>query len=212
MILDQEVALLKRKHTQMEQELETLDLLRTRGITQSLYQQTQQVVRLAESQAIEARNLPYLIGGTIGKTRSDIRQDMASACTVVQIEKIQTWYRIELPRIQPKNQERSTRYLRELVEYALQKKAPYDMITDKALLLYQHIYNEQSTRPGIRDYDNLETAKITNVLCQYFLQDDAMRYMNEFQISTAGTEDKTIVYLGRYKDAKRMMETHNLFS
>ena len=76
----------------------------------------------------------------------------------------------------------------------------------KATICFQHIYCRQSIKSRVRDYDNLETKQILDVISTFLLDDDSGGLCDIYHFSEAAEVEKTKIFI---MNSERFLEWYS---
>lgn len=104
---------------------------------------------------------------------------------------------IEIPFILPKKKHRNSKFISDPLFYVLNTKVQEDdfRISERAVVCFVYIYSGTNTKMSARDYDNIESKKILDVIALFALQDDGAEFCDIFHKMERGKTDKTKIFV-----------------
>lgn len=104
---------------------------------------------------------------------------------------------IEIPFILPKKKHRNSKFISDPLFYVLNTKVQEDdfRISERAVVCFVYIYSGTNTKMSARDYDNIESKKILDVIALFALRDDGAEFCDVFHKMVRGKTDKTKIFV-----------------
>lgn len=170
---------------------ETTDAVRYPGIFEKL---GLDMVRQAESIACGTRNI-------VSVFQMNGREQVQSCAAEVQgitVKEQPYGYEVILPHLMPKRNYRNhTVFLLELLTYALKEFTAVHPICrlEYALIWFIYEYTEDTPIHCIRDYDNIETKEVLDIINSFFLLDDGGAFCELHYSTRRGNRNGTRVII-----------------
>ena len=169
---------------------------RASGATYSLYDKTLEYESKAETYALNARELIYML--------PNIRRGIEPVEAIIKNIPLeigytsQGWFSVRLPGLLPKKDRGSVRYVRGFLQPAMERfflgREPY-IYPSKCVIIYRHVYGAGFPKTKKRDHDNIEINQVTDIMRSYATHDDSPEWLNHYYMSADGTECRTEVYI-----------------
>ena len=153
-----------------------------------------EVAMKAEAIACSTRDIVSTLP-SIGKKRTLLA---AADAQGIKIEKRPFGYEIVMPGLMTKRDDRSNvPFLLEPLSYALDEFARKEMIEryDKALIWFIYEYADDTPARHIRDYDNIESKEVLDMINAFFLLDDGGDFCQLHYSSCRGERDCTRIII-----------------
>lgn len=116
----------------------------------------------------------------------------------VNVKKIDMGICIEIPGLLPKKRvKKNNTFLTDPLYYALEQFDKENKVTrySNCVIVFQHIYNNVLPQKHIRDYDNIETKQVLDVINAFLLKDDNGSEIDLFHTSKMDTRDCTRIFI-----------------
>lgn len=123
---------------------------------------------------------------------------IAAGAQGIQIRQQEDWTQISIPRLLPKRKAaKNGEFIMAPLHYILSDYCRQHEIRKfrACSVCFVHTYDRALDLGRIRDYDNLETRNVLNLITAYFLLDDGGRYCNVYHTTALGDKDGTEIYI-----------------
>ncbi|MCL2775665.1 MAG: DUF6100 family protein [Oscillospiraceae bacterium] len=147
----------------------------------------------------------HLICATVNISKPELMKKI-SEVHEIEIDCGDGIFSVVLPSLLPKKRKSmSAEFLTDPLFYALER---YFTVTDieryrECVVCFTHIYSEYMPKRRVRDYDNLETKQVLDVIAAYIMTDDSGQFCDVYHSTEYGTKDCTVVSVmskKRFKD------------
>lgn len=130
-------------------------------------------------------------------SQNDTIMRKAAEIQGISVNKTGNIIEIEIPFILPKKKHRNSKFISDPLFYILNTKVQKDdfRIKEKAVVCFVYIYSGTNTKMAARDYDNIESKKILDVIALFALQDDGAEFCDVFHKMERGKTDKTKIFV-----------------
>ena len=121
------------------------------------------------------------------------------------------WFLARIPMLLPKKDGGNVDHLRTMLYPAFRRyfnERPVDEKFSKCVLIYRHVYDRERSERQYRDHDNIELNFVTDTVALYVMEDDAPLKCEHFHCSTAGSEERTEVYVVPQTDFMKWYGIH----
>lgn len=174
----------------IEQKLERLQLPES---AEEFSRLTEELVAKTEKLTCMVRKLA--VDSFVSSNETVMRK--ATEIQGIQAQKNGEVLEIEIPFILPKKKLRNSKFISDPLFYVLNTKVQEDnfRIRERAVVCFVYTYSGTNTRLTARDYDNLESKKILDVIALFALQDDGAEFCDIFHKMERGEKDKTNIYV-----------------
>lgn len=109
----------------------------------------------------------------------------------------QGWFGISIPALLPKKTKGSPDYIRSILYPAMNRffhgKEP--VCYPECVLIFRHVYDKNRPEREYRDHDNIELNMVADIVALYVMIDDSALRCAHYYCSTAGSCDRTEVYV-----------------
>lgn len=123
------------------------------------------------------------------------------------------WFGVFIPALLPKKAKGSADYIRLLLYPAMRRfftgKEPVRY--PNCVLIFRHVYDQSRPERRYRDHDNLEINMVADIIALYAMADDAPSCCSHYYCSTAGSGDRTEVYVVHQSEFPQWLEAAKSF-
>lgn len=148
----------------------------------------------AEKVALMTRALPAHTGHPRAKELT--RNAIAEAIPIEIGFTDQGWLCIRMPILLPRKEKSSRSYIREFLYPVLEQFAAGRKIRYRnCVLIFRHVYDRNRPEREYRDHDNIELNTVVDAIAMFFLVDDTPLECRHYYCSTAGSTERTEVYI-----------------
>lgn len=186
---------INRGISQMKEALDAVHLFYRNGDIGMAYERALKLEERAEKTTLFTRALPAYTGNPCAAEAVDrvIKESIP-----VQIGfTSEGWFTVQFPALLPKKNAGSADYIRQFLYPAMnrffQGKPPVRY--KDCVLVIRHVYDRRRPERAMRDHDNIEINMVTDIVAMYVLPDDHPAVCSHYYCSTAGSEDRTEVYV-----------------
>lgn len=173
---------------------------------QFAYEEAMRMEEAAEKLVLLARTLPAYTGCPYANL--DIQNTMALSIPV-EIGFIgEGWFSLRIPSLLPKKAAGSADYIRSFLYPAMRRffEKQQPVRYRDCVLIYRHVYDRERPERQFRDHDNIEVNMVSDIVAMYVMPDDSPQICSHYYCSTAGTVDRTEVYVVPKQDFRMWLE------
>lgn len=180
---------------QMKVQAEAASWFLKEGDMDAFYEHAMKLEEAAERTILLTRVLPAYTGNP--HATEDVNS-IVDECIPVAIGFTEEgWFSVRIPSLLPKKNTGSADYIRSFLYPAMGK-----FFADKqpvryrdCVLIYRHVYSRGRPDRRKRDHDNIEVNMVSDTVALYVMPDDGPNVCTHYYYSTAGSEDRTEVYV-----------------
>lgn len=148
----------------------------------------------AEEVALLTRALPAYTGHPRAK---ELTRDAIAEAIPIEIGFTdQGWFCLRMPILLPRKEKSSRSYIRDVLypvleQFAVGRRFRYR----NCVLIFRHVYDRNRPEREYRDHDNIELNTVVDAIAMFFLVDDTPLECRHYYCSTAGSTERTEVYI-----------------
>jgi hypothetical protein len=136
--------------------------------------------------------------GDLGIVKYELLMEMVAETHGMKVNWDGETFEITIPRLLPKTKHNhNSEFITQPLNYVLSKFCEQNKFEKlkKCAVCFIHEYDEKLALSRVRDYDNIETRNVLNLVSTYFLTDDSGRFCNVFHTTKYGESDCTRIFL-----------------
>ena len=108
----------------------------------------------------------------------------------------QGWFCLRMPILLPRKEKSSRSYIRDFLYPVLEQfAAGREFRYRNCVLIFRHVYDQNRPEREYRDHDNIELNTVVDAIAMFFLVDDTPLECRHYYCSTAGSTERTEVYI-----------------
>jgi len=108
----------------------------------------------------------------------------------------QGWFCLRMPILLPRKEKSSRSYIRDFLYPVLERfAAGREFRYRNCVLIFCHVYDRNRPEREYRDHDNIELNTVVDAIAMFFLVDDTPLECRHYYCSTAGSTERTEVYI-----------------
>ena len=115
----------------------------------------------------------------------------------IKVEKNDEIARIEIPFLLPKKNHKNTKFICDPLCFVLEKMSQnVELKTEEnAVVCFVYVYEKTDKKISPKDYDNVETKRVLDIIALFMLKDDGPQYCDVFHTMEFGEKAKTLIYV-----------------
>ena len=175
--------------------LETEVMIQNGYPVNEIYGKFLSVVEQTEKFNLLMRELPVYTGEP--RVLSDVYEIVEKTVNIEIGYTEQGWFCVKMPWLLQKKEHGNNSYIRSILYPAMEKffKNKVRYKPKDAVLVYRHVYEEESPEKKMRDHDNIEINQVSDIVAFFAMKDDAPWYCEHFYMSAKDKTCRTEVYV-----------------